>query len=249
MADVTGPIPSLPGSHHVIPEGATCDVHADRAAVKRIQGETDSFGCEMHDLCQECYDEYKVEASNPTVGACDWCKSSNVELRYKRDYEEGMAGPVYQVCESCIKKDNARLAEELADYDWNDGSLEYDYFDPEEEKYAQEAARIQDACYYGGTPQSESDKYAYQFADEKQRVDFLNSKEIDWRVTLACVKYSSHYREQYVIRKYFVKAISRNEAIEKATTWLPRTHDIQDIESCSARPFIPEVFNMEIKHV
>ena len=47
MADVTGPISSLPGSGHSVPDGAMCDEHPDRPAVARVQGETDSFGCEM----------------------------------------------------------------------------------------------------------------------------------------------------------------------------------------------------------
>jgi hypothetical protein len=52
MADVTGPISTLPGSsHHDVPDGMMCDDHPDRPAVTRLQGETDSFGSEMHDLC------------------------------------------------------------------------------------------------------------------------------------------------------------------------------------------------------
>src|SRR3954463_12051043 len=54
MADVTGPISTLPGTGHHLPDGTMCDQHPDRPAVARIQGETDSFGCEMNDLCQEC---------------------------------------------------------------------------------------------------------------------------------------------------------------------------------------------------
>jgi hypothetical protein len=53
MADVTGPISTLPGAVHRVPEGATCDEHPDRPAVLRVQGETDSFGSETIDYCQE----------------------------------------------------------------------------------------------------------------------------------------------------------------------------------------------------
>lgn len=42
----------------------------------------------------------------------------------RRDYDEGMNGPVYYVCQNCIDKDNARIADELADDD-----LSYDYGD------------------------------------------------------------------------------------------------------------------------
>lgn len=38
-----------------------CDDHPDVPAVARVQGETDSFGCEMHDLCQACLDELRAE--------------------------------------------------------------------------------------------------------------------------------------------------------------------------------------------
>ena len=44
MADVTGPISTLPGSRHRVPDGQSCDTHSDRFAVYRIQGETDSTG-------------------------------------------------------------------------------------------------------------------------------------------------------------------------------------------------------------
>jgi hypothetical protein len=120
MADVTGPISTLPGSRHATPEGTMCDDHPDRPAVQRIQGETDSFGSEMHDLCQECLDEhlaaeaqYRAEARK---GCCDWCKREATDLRNRRDFEEGMCGPVYRVCGACVKAENERLQEELDEY-------------------------------------------------------------------------------------------------------------------------------------
>ena len=60
MADVTGPISSLPGKRHELPKGAKCDEHPERDAVARVQGETDSMGCEMLDLCQECLDDLRA---------------------------------------------------------------------------------------------------------------------------------------------------------------------------------------------
>lgn len=90
-----------------------CDDHPDRPAVSRVQGETDSMGCEMHDLCQECLDDMKT--AEPMRGHCDYCKTPDQVLRPRRDYEEGLSGPVYYVCEPCIVKDNARINEELAD--------------------------------------------------------------------------------------------------------------------------------------
>lgn len=115
MAEVTGPISTLPGARHALPEGTMCDSHPDRPAVARIQGETDSMGCELNDLCAECVEEMKND--EPMRGHCDWCKTPDQVLKPRRDYEEGMSGPVYYVCQPCITKDNARIAEELADED------------------------------------------------------------------------------------------------------------------------------------
>ena len=60
MGDVTGPISTLPGSRHDFPDGTMCDDHPDRKAVARVQGETDSFGSELIDMCQECLDEHRA---------------------------------------------------------------------------------------------------------------------------------------------------------------------------------------------
>lgn len=124
MSDVTGPISSLPGSRHAAPAGAMCDDHPDRPAAGRMQGETDSFGCEMHDLCQECLDESLEHAKQARSGQCDWCKSAAADLRARRDWEEGSCGPVYQVCGACVQRESARLDEELAEH-----STDYDYYD------------------------------------------------------------------------------------------------------------------------
>lgn len=39
MADVTGPISTLPGASHAVPDGTKCDRHPRRKAVARIQGD------------------------------------------------------------------------------------------------------------------------------------------------------------------------------------------------------------------
>lgn len=116
MADVTGPISTLPGTRHSMPEGTMCDFHPDRPATARVQGETDSMGCEMHDLCADCAKADRDERRKPTVGKCSWCKADEVELRHTRDYEEGMNGPVYEVCAECIKRRDDRLKAELDSY-------------------------------------------------------------------------------------------------------------------------------------
>lgn len=129
MADVTGPIPTLPNSRHAVPEGTMCDDHPERPAVRRIQGETDSFGSEMHDLCQECLDAHSKEVAEADYsGTCDWCKEHKPRLWNQRDSDEGMYGPVYLVCDDCSRKQSERLAEEMSRYEPLD-----DYWDGDDE--------------------------------------------------------------------------------------------------------------------
>ncbi|ASP64428.1 hypothetical protein [Sinorhizobium meliloti] len=127
MSDVTGPISTLPGTSHDVPDGMMCDDHPDRPAVARIQGETDSFGCEMEDLCQQCNDERRAyrcseagqaEELEWRTGPCEWCKNHVTDLRDARDYEEGMSGRVYRVCGACIKRVNDEAQAELDAYDF-----------------------------------------------------------------------------------------------------------------------------------
>lgn len=127
MADVTGPISTLAGSLHALPEGQMCDRHPHRKAVARVQGETDSFGSEMNDMCQQCMDEHRAYLKSPEAverrkGVCEWCKNTADDLRDRRDFEEGSCGRVYRVCGDCVKRKNERLAEEAAEFDdWDDG--------------------------------------------------------------------------------------------------------------------------------
>jgi hypothetical protein len=119
MAEVTGPISSLPGRRHDLPDGQMCDVHPERAAVARIQGETDSFGCEMHDCCQECVEEIRgwQNSEEARTGTCEWCKGKASDLRETRDYDEGLYGRVYRVCGSCRKRRDDDARAELDEYD------------------------------------------------------------------------------------------------------------------------------------
>ncbi len=126
MSDVTGPISSLPGASHAVPEGQACDTHPDRPATHRVQGETDSFGSELHDMCNECHERYKQDMADSaearSTGKCEWCGTQSTDLRPRRDWEEGSSGRVYDVCGACVKAENDRLSAELAesdDYDWN----------------------------------------------------------------------------------------------------------------------------------
>jgi hypothetical protein len=118
MSDVTWPISTLPGSRHTTPPGMMCDNHQDRPATVRIQGETDSMGCEMWDVCAECAAAMTEAAKAARVGVCDWCKHEADDLREHRDWEEGSCGRLYDVCGACIRKENKRLKDELEEYDW-----------------------------------------------------------------------------------------------------------------------------------
>lgn len=124
MADVIGPGRQLPGSLLAVPNGMMCDYHPNVLAVKRVVGETDSFGSEVEDLCQECYDQHvHAMATTDSSGRCDWCKQEKPELHSHRDIEEGSHGPVYQVCRECIDAERARWKEESGrddDDDWEE---------------------------------------------------------------------------------------------------------------------------------
>lgn len=118
MAEVTGPISTLPGRGHDVPDGQTCDEHPDRLAIARIQGETDSFGAELIDMCEECLAEYREEVkTDDHSGICDWCRTHKPRLWNRRDDEEGMYGPVYLVCDDCSQRREERLREEMARYE------------------------------------------------------------------------------------------------------------------------------------
>ena len=133
MADITGPISSLPNSYHNLPSDAKCDEHEDRLAVARVQGETDSFGCEMIDMCQKCLDEHKeYQRTADRSGTCDWCKQHADYLSPARDYDEGMHGPVYEICRDCRKRRDDEAREELEEY--YSGYDDYDdYYSDEED--------------------------------------------------------------------------------------------------------------------
>ena len=63
MANISnGPVPTLPGHSCGVPTSTKCDTHPDRDAIRRIQGETDSFGCEYIDMCQECLGKVRTSS-------------------------------------------------------------------------------------------------------------------------------------------------------------------------------------------
>lgn len=120
MADITGPISSLPGARHRVPTGATCDCCGVPATI-RIQGETDSFGCELNDYCQACYDKMEARIAaereaDPDAGnyICDGCKR-DAPCKPARDLEEGNCGPVYWYCDPCMSRHHEQQRAAFAD--------------------------------------------------------------------------------------------------------------------------------------
>ena len=115
--------------------GTTCEEHPDVPAIKRICSEADSFGAEYMNFCQPCWDNYqqglKEKEEDPEQwDTCSECKKKAPRLISYRDMDEGMHGPVYEHCEECHSKMNARIAEEDAFYD--DGDDDY-YPEPDYE--------------------------------------------------------------------------------------------------------------------
>ena len=104
MAGVTGPLRSLPGALFRPPEGMVCDLHGHVPAVVRVQGETDSFGSEMLDMCNYCYAQFNIGESQDVVGRCDLCHEHDRTLKHHRDPEQSATGPVYRACQDCIAK-------------------------------------------------------------------------------------------------------------------------------------------------
>lgn len=124
MAEVSrGPVSTLPGTTHPLPHGTMCDIHPERPAVARVQGETDSFGCEYCDMCVECKAASDAYFNTPRTGYCDWHSGEGEDIRPQRDWEEGTSGRLYSVCKSCriksAERDFADFEHEYAGY-WDD---------------------------------------------------------------------------------------------------------------------------------
>ena len=108
-----GSVSTLPGAVSTKGITGTCDTHPDRLAVRRVQGETDSFGCEYYYECQQCKDKSDSDATTADrSGNCDWCKKHKDTVIPHRDIEEGSCGPVYEVCLDCIDAERKRWADE-----------------------------------------------------------------------------------------------------------------------------------------
>jgi DNA-directed RNA polymerase subunit RPC12/RpoP len=108
----TSSVNSLPGSKKACSNGEKCDDHPEVDAVHRIQGETDSFGCEYFYVCQLCFEEFE-KAGDPEYD-CDGCGIDG-PVKPARDPDEGMAGPVYYYCTTCMKEHKERISRDHND--------------------------------------------------------------------------------------------------------------------------------------
>ena len=110
---------NLPGYTRKLTTPSTCERCGAEASF-RMQGETDSFGCEYLDLCESCLNKTREEMHSQP---CECCGSTE-KVRPWRDPEEGLCGPVYELCQSCRqRRDQEFLAymgeeEDPSDYNW-----------------------------------------------------------------------------------------------------------------------------------
>lgn len=112
--------------------GTKCYTHPERDATHRLCTESDSFGSEYENMCDECHEDYKKAKAAREEDPEQWetCKCGNREphLIHYRDMDEGMHGPVYEHCSVCHEKWNQRIADEYAFYD-RDDDYDDDYGD------------------------------------------------------------------------------------------------------------------------
>lgn len=106
MSESSGPVRTLPGTHYTVNIEDSCD-DCDNKATHKIQGETDSFGCEYMYFCDQHYGVYKNQVSEIEYG-CDACCHQGRDVRWWRDPDEGIFGRVYLRCESCRIKHNGQ---------------------------------------------------------------------------------------------------------------------------------------------
>jgi len=131
-----GPVSTMPGTRWSIDPhaGIMCDEHPDTVAAFRVQGETDSMGCEYAHLCVACDEAFRLAGAVQRDGQCEWHKGWGLDLKPFRDMDEGMGGPVYMTCADCRRRVNDQAAAELAEMERSGSFIADDYWDdPENE--------------------------------------------------------------------------------------------------------------------
>lgn len=110
---------ALPGQWHPLDraeQGMPCE-DCDELASTKMCGETDSFGSEWFYYCAQHAEVEKAkqvvarEENRETYRPCDWCKLEKLNVVPHRDFEEGLSGPVYEVCEECRIKEAEQFDE------------------------------------------------------------------------------------------------------------------------------------------
>lgn len=100
---ISGPTKFLPGTRHETEEGAICDDCGAPATIT-IQGDTDSFGAEYMEFCEDCHERWEEESKEKTdtSGHCEWCDQMSNSRTLARDPTEGEYGPLYYICIGCL---------------------------------------------------------------------------------------------------------------------------------------------------
>jgi hypothetical protein len=140
-----GPVSTMPGhQERLYPlyggvHGIMCENHDEVQASHRVQGETDSMGCEYHYFCASCADAARAADAEQKDGYCDLHNGEGSDIRNWRDYDEGMSGPIYRACRLCRDRANAAAAEEARRYEnddigyWDDDSGRVDTYVSDED--------------------------------------------------------------------------------------------------------------------
>lgn len=97
--------------------GTKCNWHPEVVATHRICSESDSFGSEYANFCNDCWEErqlaIKAKEQDPEQwDSCRKCGENVPRLSSYRDPDEGMHGPVYEACPDCVSKFWKRYQEE-----------------------------------------------------------------------------------------------------------------------------------------
>ena len=103
---------NVPGKFTAIVKGASgkCDKHPGLQSIIGMIGEADSYGAEVSELCQSCYDNAVIKkaeesvANKERVAYCEIHKGNGKDVKPFRDPDEGQSGRLYDACYSCRKE-------------------------------------------------------------------------------------------------------------------------------------------------
>lgn len=135
---------NLPGvvSKLTSEESEVCEYQdCKQNAAWKIQGETDSMGCEYNHYCEEHFAKIRNEPVSDELETCDGCGQMSF-LKPTRDWEEGNNGPVYYWCANCREQNAESFRNsftddelEMADRELFGGEDDDDFVDEEDEVF------------------------------------------------------------------------------------------------------------------